>query len=326
MRRVDVEVDVTASVGTGEPLSIAASVFVPEPAAPRSGIVFVAYPGGGYNRDYYDLRPSGQPGHSQAAHHTGNGHVFVSVDHLAVGASSVPEQALDFSAVCRANVAAAREIVARLGSGGLSGDIEPCRASLVVGLGHSYGGFTLVVGQAADPYFDAVGVLGYSATEVVAPWPDGVTLDDVKSLRLGNGLSHPMRPYYFHDDVPTELVRDELTMEPGTVCSGMPWSSRFMPGGPANVMDRHPRGAGAVGVDAAAIEAPVLCLFGDVDVSADPRAEVAAYRGSDQVLLRVIPSMRHLHNFAGSRAAAWRAIEAFAELVMASIAPEETRA
>jgi hypothetical protein len=124
MLRVDRRIDVTTAVGSGEELHTAALVVVPEASRlPRRPVVYFAYPGGGYNRRYYDLQPDGHPGYSQAEFHAGEGDIFVCCDHLAVGDSDVPTAPIDFEAVGRANAETARTVARLLAAGDLHPDL-----------------------------------------------------------------------------------------------------------------------------------------------------------------------------------------------------------
>jgi len=103
--RRELRVDVSAAAGTGEQLAVAATVLLPDglvgaPEEPRT--VVVGFPGGGYNRRYYDLDIPGHDGYSQARYHLARGQVFVACDHLGVGDSDTPACPLDYDAVARA--------------------------------------------------------------------------------------------------------------------------------------------------------------------------------------------------------------------------------
>jgi hypothetical protein len=308
----ELRVDVSAAAGTGERLAVAATVLLPgdlaaRPAEPRT--VLFGFPGGGYNRRYYDLEIPGHPGYSQARYHLAAGRVFVACDHLGVGDSDTPGRPLDYDAVARANMAAAREILRRLRDGDAAVGRAAVQVDAAAAVGQSFGGFLLVIGQAADPVFDGIGVLGYSARDPQTPWPAHLTLDDVLSLRGGNGRDHPMRPWFHRDDVPDDIVLADMTKRPGTLASAAPWSTPANPGGPAVRSARRPRDPAAVAAEAAAVAVPVLAACGEVDVVPDPWLEAAAYRGSPHVTTAVIAGMAHMHNFASTRGRLWAVIE-----------------
>jgi hypothetical protein len=310
--RAVLRVDVSSAAATGEQLTVAATVLLPDslagaPDEPRT--VVVGYPGGGYNRSYYDLDIAGHDGYSQARYHLARGRVFVACDHLGVGESDTPGLPLDYEAVARANTAAARDILRRLREGRIAAGVPPVNVAAAAALGQSFGGFLLIIGQAADPVFDGIAVLGYSARDPLTPWPAHLTLDDVLNLRGGNGRDHPMRPWFHRDDVPDDIMLADMTKYAGTLRSAASWSTPANPGGPAVRPVRRPRDAGTVAADAARIGVPVLAASGEVDVVPDPWSEPAAYRGSPHVTTAVIPGMAHMHNFASARVELWEVID-----------------
>jgi pimeloyl-ACP methyl ester carboxylesterase len=303
----EVRVDVSDAVGTGEHLEVVARVMLPQDSSgPRTAIF--GYPGGGYNRHYYDLHIPGHDGYSQAQFHVDRGQVFVACDHLAVGDSDVPTRSIDYPDVARANMHAAREIRRRLEAGELAAGIPPVELSGVAALGQSFGGFLLILGQGAEPAFDGIAILGYSASHTRTPWPDNLTLEDVRALRGGNGLQHPMTRWFHYDDVPVDIVEADMTKELGTLGSKAAWSTSMNPGGTAIRPVRNPRDAGAVASEAARIGVPVLVGCGEIDVVPEPRAEPAAYPAAPHITTIVVPQMAHMHNFASTRRVLWDAI------------------
>ena len=213
--RKDLRVDVSAAAGTGEQLSVAVTVLLPDglddrPGEPRT--VVAGFPGGGYNRRYYDLDIPGHQGYSQARFHLERGRVFVSCDHLGTGDSDTPARPLDYDAVALANMQASREILRLLGDGGAPLTCRRSTSRRRPRWGSPSGGFLLIIGQAADPVFDGVAILGYSARDPQTPWPAHLTLDDVLSLRGGNGRDHPMRPWFHRDDVPDDIMLADMTI------------------------------------------------------------------------------------------------------------------
>jgi alpha-beta hydrolase superfamily lysophospholipase len=311
-RRINLKLDVGAAVGTGEALAIAATIVLGEPdRLAERPVVYFGFPGGGYNRHYYDLQPRGYDGYSQAEFHAEQGDVFVCCDHLGVGESDVPIEALDFEAVGRANAAAARHVLGALTAGELDGAYGARQPACAIGLGQSYGGFVLTIGQATDPVFDAVAMLGWSGIQTLPPWAADVDLAAVLSGRAGDGLDHPMRPWFHHDDEPDDLVIMDMTRPAGTSGSTEAWGASNAPGGPA-VLPRNPLEPGVVAAQAAAIGVPVLVACGEVDVVGDPWSEPSAYRSSRDVTVCVFPQMAHMHNFAPTRERLWRRLRAWA--------------
>lgn len=306
--RAIVRIDVSDAAGLGESLGVAATIVAPEDGSDNA-VVFFGFPGGGYNRRYYDLQLPGHAAYSQAEFHAQRGQVFVALDHLGTGESDVPRRALTFEDVARVNQLAAAEVVRRLEAGEAAPGLPPLTVDTAVAMGQSYGAFLLIIGQAHHPVFDGIAILGYSAVRAGTPWSPSLTIEDLLSLRAGNGLDHPMTPYFHRTDVPQDIVVADMTKLEGTAGSAAPWSTAHFPGGPALVHDRNPRDPGVIAAEATAVRCPVLIGCGEVDVVADPQNEPSAYRRSGHVTVTVVEGMAHMHNFAGTRERLWRSIE-----------------
>ena len=108
----EVTVDVTEAAGLGELCHLAATVTVPDgPTAGTRPVVCFGFPGGGYSRRYYTFDMPGADDGGQAGWHAARGWVFVAVDHLGVGDSSLPDPVrLTYENVAAANAAAVRSI------------------------------------------------------------------------------------------------------------------------------------------------------------------------------------------------------------------------
>jgi alpha-beta hydrolase superfamily lysophospholipase len=124
--------------------------------------------------------------------------------------------------------------------------------------------------------------------------------------------SHYRFCFHWPDEEPELMQADLASYRPYTdVVRGdasTPWGSATLPACAVTMMTE-----GAVAKEAAAIDVPVLIACGERDVVPDPLAERAAYRGTHDVSLTVVPRMAHMHNFARTRALLWDAIEHFAQ-------------
>jgi alpha-beta hydrolase superfamily lysophospholipase len=316
-----VRIDVTDVAGLGQDLEIAASVYLPSAPMPESTgsdppasdpAVIFAFPGGGYNRHYYDLDLPGYRGYSQAAHHVGQGFVVVTIDHVGTGDSSVPDTALDYSDIARLDAAAVARISQLLSSGGLPADVPGVRIRARIGLGQSYGGLLLTVLEGEHPTFDGVAFLGWSAIE--SRPRTGLAMPPMDALRLppGSGLAHPLRAAMHFDDEPEDIVEEDMRGWPQR--DGVPvpaWATRHMPGGPRQRSALSPVDPGVVSEQAARIACPVFTACGERDVCADLRREPAAYATSPDITLFFLPRSSHMHNFASTRQLLWRRIDSW---------------
>jgi len=201
MRKLDLKIDVTAACRTEERIDCAVTVIAPEPAEIRSApVVMFGWPGGGYNRSYFDLHVAGAEGYSQAEFHAGAGVIFVACDHVAVGDSTVPNAGLDHPDIARANRAVVAALVEELRNGALLEGLGPVEPAAVIGMGQSYGGLLLTLAEANEPIFDGVAMLGWSGINTTPPAPM-VGCPGWNEL-AANGATHPYRRAFHYDDVP----------------------------------------------------------------------------------------------------------------------------
>lgn len=115
MEQLELTVDVTDAAGLGDPATVAATVHLPSPdALGDTPLVCFAKPGGGFSHGYFTNGLPGPAAGSQAAWHAARGWVFVSVDHLGVGASSTHD-----------TEAAAIEVPVLVGVGELDVVVDP---------------------------------------------------------------------------------------------------------------------------------------------------------------------------------------------------------
>jgi len=317
--RADLAIPIDLSDAKGEQLFASATVIAPDVALlGERPIVWFAWPGGGYNRRYFDLQLPGRNGYSQAEYHAGKGSIFVACDHIGVGDSAIPQGAFNHSDIARINAAVVRKVLSGLADGTLVADLPALSNPFPVGMGQSYGGLLLTHLQAEHGLLQGVAMLGWSGicTQVkdlsgqanVAPPAE---LEGTDALR--DGLNHPYRRSFHFDDVPEEIVAEDLLGYPARIGVPVPvWGTRFMPGGPNFAPERGPLGPGVVTDEAAAIDVPVFIANGEIDVCPDPLSEPSAYPRSADITTMVLPRASHMHNFAGTREILWKRLENWA--------------
>jgi pimeloyl-ACP methyl ester carboxylesterase len=320
VQTIDLDIDITDAAGIGVPAHLAVTVTLPDPAAfgPHP-IVCFAKPGAMASRAYYTLDLPGPGAGAQASWHAERGWVFVAVDHLGTGGSTIPDTSLtDFVTVTRAADAAEREVLRRLAEGSLGGGHPAIDDPVVIGIGQSMGGCLTLVQQAHHRTYDGIGVLGYGvvrtqpptppgAVPLVQPWrPRGADMVLNAGLAMDPSSSDARRAAFehvawsmFHDDVDRDEVRYG---DPSS-----PWTSAETPGALRWVTT-----PGAVAPEAASIRCPVLVAMGDRDVVADPPGEVRSYLSSPSIDLFTCPTMGHMHNFASTRRLLWQRIDTWA--------------
>lgn len=304
---------------------IAASVYLPNPdQMPARPIVLFASPGGGYSRHYYDMQFDGHTGYSEAQFHTSRGFVFVSYDHLGVGESST-DHVMDYTRaqLAAANDAAVKDIARRLRDGSLQPGFPALPSMCMLGLGQSMGGHLTICMQGQHATFDGIAPLGYSAIHTVLPQPDAADRQRGIDLQLNVAAGQLKREeafqainyvYPFHwEDVPADILHTDMEGGYPMRQTAPLFGSLTLPPCAAEMMV-----PGVVKFEAAAVKVPVLMAMGERDVCPVPHEEPSAFTGSGDVSLFIAPRMAHMHNFAGTREAFWRRIEAWAHQVAQS--------
>ena len=338
-RLVDVDVDVTSVADLNEPAHTKATVVLPDAGTlPPTPIVCFGFPGGGYSRRYYTFDMPGSQDGGQAGWHAARGWIFVACDHLGVGESSLPDRnRLVYKNVSAANHETVQEILRRLADGSLLQGYPSIRNPVVLGIGQSMGGCLTVVQQARHGTYDGIGVLGWSSIHTYPPMPPGYAarrnpyiprdhspgrgdpplnsalLEHNRNRWAGEPLAlgpNPMAWGFYYDDVPEDIVEQDLTDFPTRAGDVPVWGSPTIPGLADWVLT-----PGATAPEAASIVVPVLLAFGERDVLDDPWMEPKAYGAAVDISLFVCPRMGHMHNFASTREVFWARIETWAKHV-----------
>jgi pimeloyl-ACP methyl ester carboxylesterase len=312
----DLRVPVPSADGEQPGWEIAATVYLPAAdAIPGRPPVLVVMPGGGYGRRYFDLPV---PGLSQAEHHARQGTVVVAIDHLGVGASSVPPmEVTTLPTVAAANHAAVVTVLGRLREGTLAPGVPPLDLAGVVGAGQSLGGHALAAMQAGHRTFDGVAMLGSSMAGTTMPVrpgapevavPDGATPEQASLLVIAN--TDWSWVYHWQD---TPLPPELASLVAADVAAGLParrsapeWGSLTYPGYGASMVL-----PGVMAGEAARIDVPVLLATGERDVCRPPAEEIATFKAATDISVFVVPRMAHMHNFATTRALLWERLDEF---------------
>jgi pimeloyl-ACP methyl ester carboxylesterase len=315
---IDIRVPAPSAEAGAEGWELAATVFLPAPdALPERPAVLVAMPGAGYNRHYFDLP---EPGYSEAAYHNRLGTVVVALDHLGVGASSIPSfETTTMEVVAGANHAAVSAILDLLHDGTLASGIGPLDPACVVGAGQSMGGHILAGMQAYHRTFDGVAMLGSSMVHTSIPSrPGRQDVSVSKEAAPGDAAAvvtqdTDWRYAFFWEDVPAQMVEADFAGGHPLRKTAPGWGSTTFPGLALSLVL-----PGVVADEAATIDVPVLVGMGERDVCQDPITELAAFKRATDVAAIVVPRMAHMHNFAGTRHKLWDRISAFITQVATS--------
>ena len=318
VQRIELKLDVTGSIDLPGRLEIAATAFLPGPKAmPERPIGIFAFPGGGYSRGYFDLHFPGHQGYSEAEFHVAQGFIYVALDHLGVGESSVTAlDTLRIEDIARANDAAVRQLFALIECGELAENFPAVPNLFKVGTGQSMGAGMTILMQGRHRTYDAIAPMGYSAIHTVLPQRTeaerlrgiaghgrsaGRNADPTKLSMLESSQSTADYMYPFHwEDVPKDILDADMAGGYPIRTNPPKWGSATIPNCVITMMS-----PGFVAEEAAAIDVPVLMAMGERDTCPNPQAEPSAFKIAKDVSVFVVPQMAHMHNFASTRQQLW---------------------
>jgi alpha-beta hydrolase superfamily lysophospholipase len=297
-------------------LAIAADIFLPVQVAVPPLVLF-CLPGGGMNRHYFHL--PGEGGFSFAEHLTAQGFIVVTLDHLGVGDSSRPQDgfALTPDLLARANAHAVEVIRAELRTG------LPGQAALPqlrsVGIGHSMGAMLTVMQQAHHGGHAALGVFGFgtrglssalSAEELAfAGDPQGARANLVRLARLRGPDPYPLVPRSAQG---RELFAGATADRRGVEALQRARASLLLTAGEFSMIP------GSCAPECAAVDTPVLLVFGDRDMAGPPHEAPASYPGSPDVTLLVLPATGHAHFLFPARAQLFERVAQWCRTVLSA--------
>jgi len=327
--RIDRRIDVTEAAALGEPIEIATSVFLPDPAdLPARPVVIFAVPGGGYSRHYFFMSPAGRDGYDESRYHIARGTIYVAIDHIGVGESTIPDLSrITFQTFAATYDAAVRGICAELAAGTLADGFPKIADPFKVGMGQSMGGGVSILAQGRFATFDAIAPCGVSAIQTALPQRSQEEFDLGKQrftgVTTGTGHSHETVShegvdyvYPFHwEDVPRDILDEDMS-------GGYPirrttpiYGSLTIPHCAVQMMT-----PGCFTADADRITVPVLIGVGERDTCPDPHAEPSGYPSSPDVSVYIVPTMAHMHNFASTREQLWARLHGWSRLISQPVA------
>jgi pimeloyl-ACP methyl ester carboxylesterase len=187
---------------------------------------------------------------------------------------------------------------------------------VVVGVGQSMGGFMVMAAQAAHVTFDAVAALGSSFTQTRLALKPGRRYPprdaDLATLMAAVQEDSDMLASFHCAGTPRALV--EADFAPGLTA---PWRSATTPDCTHTLLR-----PAILAREVAAVRVPVFLGYGEVDVTPEPLADVAAFRSTADISLLVVRGMAHMHNFAPTRRVLWRRLTRFAQAAADTVADQ----
>ncbi|MDB5985940.1 MAG: hypothetical protein JWR16_993 [Nevskia sp.] len=292
MRSIELNIDVTDLADGEQPLAVAATLFAPAPDVPKPCCeLLVALHGAGYDRRYYDIA---HEGYSFAQYFTARGYHVLAIDHLGMGRSSQPqpERRVTRGLVAATNDRVVRQVRAGLMAGRFfeTGPRDRVRASCMA---HSMGGMLAIVQQAQHRTFERLAIAGWSNIGVRFGDDAAAVAGVVAMEGYLPAPRHLMHQLFYLPDVLAALIELDASY------------ASLTPAG----LGRDAMTPDAVAADAARIECPLFLLFGEIDTSPDPSAEVRYYSASPDITLVRLQGSAHIQHLASSRQRFWQRLD-----------------
>ncbi|MES0872856.1 alpha/beta hydrolase [Sinimarinibacterium thermocellulolyticum] len=288
----------------GEPvLKIGASVWWPGQVTQVTTLL-LCLPGGNMNRRYFDLRaPDGDDSFSFAAQMSARGFIVAALDHLGLGDSSKPRDGWQLSAevLVQANIDATAELLARVHQGRLHPDLPALSGLRSIGVGHSMGAMLTILQQHAARQHAAVVLLGFSTRGLPEYAPPAVK-DVADPLAVRPQLATIAKTMFGQ---PYPLIHGQGAGNERGSNAELFGSKKADPRGIAALkaatdcllpipaaMSMMP---GNVAPEAAALDVPVFLGIGERDMVGPAHRVPAAFTGSHDLTLYILPEAGHSH-------------------------------
>ena len=328
MQRIERRIDVSEAAGLGETVEMAVSIFLPDPGAmPDRPVAIFAVPGGGYSRAYFYLSFPGHEGYDEAAWHVARGTIYVAIDHVGVGESSIPDLSrVDFQTLAGTHDSCVHQIAAMIEQGSLAAGFPACPGLFRMGMGQSMGGGVTILAQGRFATFDAIAPCGVSAIHTALPQRSAEEFESGKrrfdEISVGDSRHSHMTTrhegvnyvYPFHwEDVPADILEADMKGGYPIRQTAPEFGSLTIPNCAVQMMT-----PGCFAADAARIAVPVLIGLGERDTCPDPRAEPSAYSASPDISVFIVPRMAHMHNFASTRERLWERLHGWTRMLAAN--------
>lgn len=301
-------------------LKLAAAVFTPAClAAPP--VALVCLPGGAMNRGYFNLQSADDESYSFAAAMTARGFIVITLDHPGVGGSDKPADsyALTLECIALANADATAQLLQSLRDGSLRADLPALPTLRSIGVGHSMGAMVTTVQQALAQQHAGIALLGFSTRGL----PDYVSAEarelatDPSALRTE--VVRLARQMFVSDYPSIRATRESKVVyggsnaEPAGMLALRATIEKLLP-----VPAYQSMLPGNIAAEAAQISVPVFLGLGENDMTGSPHAIPAAFPGSPDVSLLILPATGHNHFVFASRHQLFQRMATWARTVTAT--------
>jgi pimeloyl-ACP methyl ester carboxylesterase len=295
---------------------ICVDLFAPDDLGP-SPLLWVCVPGGGMSRRYFDLAVSGQNGaFSMARYLAAGGDLVVAVDPPGVGESDVPDDGYTLSFQVVADVLAAAlealgaEIESRCGE---RGDHGRAMVRGKIGLGHSAGALLVACQQARHRSYDALALLGFSASGL----PGVLSAEELRFVNRPRelaGVIADLSRERFGDPLPQWSNRRSGVVEP----SAAPEVDEALAAASSRLLALVGMTAivpGSVQPELDELRLPILVALGEHDLAGRLDVLPGQFPSCPDLTLFLLEKAGHNHNVAPNRQILWQRVMRWANSV-----------
>ncbi len=311
---VDVDVSAVAPAGCNR---IAVDIFVPERFGPRP-LLWVCVPGGGINRQYFDLGVAGQAGaFSMARHLATGGDLVVTVDPPGVGESDAPDDGYTLTPHVVADVlaAAVEKLQHDLGRDGIRGaKLGRVAPKATVGLGHSAGGLLVALQQARHSSYDLVALLGFSASGL----PGVLTEEELRYAGSPQEFAEvvgTLTKARFGDPLPEWSNTSAGDLEPSAVASQVDLALEAASSRLLALVGMTAIVPGSVQPELDELRIPIFAALGEHDLGGTLDVLPSQLPACGDLTLFLLEGAGHNHNVATNRRLLWDRVARWAESV-----------
>jgi pimeloyl-ACP methyl ester carboxylesterase len=306
VRRSTVDVDVRAVAPAGCN-RIAADIFVPQDMGPRP-LLWVCIPGGGINRQYFDLQVAGQEGaFSMARHLAAGGNLVVTVDPPGVGGSDAPDDGYTLTPPVVAEVLASaiESLQEDLGRDGIAGaELGRVTPRATIGLGHSAGALLVAFQQAHHRSYDVLALLGFSASGL-----PGVLNEEELSYagrpREFAEVVKSLTKARFGDPLPQWSNSSAGELEPNTVSTQVDVALAAASSRLLALVGMSAIVPGSVQPELDALRVPIFAALGEHDLAGTLDVLPSQLPACGDLTLFLLEGAGHNHNVAVNRRILW---------------------
>jgi pimeloyl-ACP methyl ester carboxylesterase len=296
---------------------IAGDLFVPQRVS-STPLLWVCIPGGGINRQYFDLDVASSNGaYSMARHLAAGGNLVVTVDPPGVGESDTPDDGYTLTPRVVADILAAATdgLRAELGSdgfatAGLSG-VSPRAA---VGLGHSAGALLVAFQQAHHHSYDVVALLGFSASGL----PGVLSEDELRYADRPERLSEDVKSLTrarFGDPLPEWSISSTSELEAKAVAEQVDMALAAASSRLLALVGMTAIVPGSVQPELDELALPIFAALGENDLGGTLDVLPGQLPACGDLTLFLLEDAGHNHNVADNRQLLWDRVARWATSV-----------